>query len=503
MSYSIIIKNGTIVDGTGSAPFLSDIGIKKDIISKIGDLSAENADFVFDATGLYVSPGFIDLTSHSDIYGSLFHSPLQESMLAQGVSTILLGNCGESLAPITKKESISINSDWNTMEEYLKFLEKIGIGVNCATLVGQETLFKNSQDFGDRLFLLEKSLKEGALGMSSNFSFHNLIDELKEETKIFLKKVKKAGGIYKVHLQDEGKNFLPSVVSVVDLTRQTGVRTIISHFKAVGRSAWPDFYKALNIIEKAREENVDISFDVFPYLRTGSRLVSLLPSWAKEGGDKDILEKLNNKTHTEHIVYDLKNMTLHPENILIASAEENKKIVGKTLQQISLNFEKGAEETLLEILKLNNLSVTIFGRVVNSQNLLSAINKDYSMISSNGAGYNLNIKSSLDLVHPRSFGAFPRFISKLTNVANLTIEQAIKKITGVPASMLGLKNRGILKEKYVADISIFDKNNFKDMATYFSPYKYASGIKLLLISGNIAFFQEKFLGKFGKVIKKL
>lgn len=502
MSYSTIIKNGTIIDGTGNPGFLGDIGIKKDIISTIGNLSKENADFVFDASGLFVSPGFIDLTSHSDTYGTIFNSPLQESMLSQGVSTILLGNCGESLAPIVKKESVPINADWNSMKEYLDSLESSGVGVNCATLVGQETLFKNSDNSADRLFYLEKSLKEGAWGMSSNLSFHDLNESFLDETGLFLKKIKKFNGIYKVHLRDEGINFLPSVVSIVNLARQTAARTIISHFKAVGRSAWPDFPKAINIIEKARNDGVDISFDVFPYLRTGSQLVLLLPAWAREGNNEDILKRLNKKTDTEHIINDLKNATLHPENILIAFAKEGKNMVGKNLKQISADFEKSAEETLVEILKVNNLFVTIFGRAINYQNLLNAISKDYSAISSNGGGFNLDFKSSGNLAHPRSFGTFPRFISKLAEMANLTVEQAVKKITGTPASMLSLKNRGVLKKGYIADISVFNKNNFKDKATYSDPYKYSSGVELVLISGNTAFLKEKFVGKFGKILRK-
>lgn len=509
--YSIVIKNGTIVDGTGGAPFLADIGIKKNIISTIGDLSEEKADFIFDATGFFVSPGFIDITNHSDAYGTLFYAPLQESLMAQGVSTILLGNCGESLAPIVKKESISINANWNSMEEYFSEIEKVGIGVNCATLVGHETLLRNSDDLEGRLFLLEKSLKEGALGMSSNLSFHDLNDGLMEEIKIFLKKVKKAGGIYKIHLRDEGKGFLPAVVAAIHLARDTGVRTIFSHFKAVGRSSWPDFNKALNIIEKAREEGTaNISFDVFPYLRTGSKLVSLLPLWAQEGSKEDVLERLSEKATAEHIIYDLKNITLHPERILIAEAGEAKKITGKTLLRISRDWGKSPEEAILEILKINNLNVTIFGRTINQKNLISALQKDYSVVSSNGAGYDLSFKKSGDLPHPRSFGAFPRFISKLAPAANLKIEEAIKKITSIPASMLGFKNRGILKRGFLADINVFDYKNFRDTATYSNPFRYSSGVKLLLVSGNIAFLggldkfitREQFLGKFGRIIKK-
>lgn len=511
MAYSIIIKNGTIIDGVGTKSFVGDIGIKKDIISKIGDLSQENADFVFDATGFMVSPGFIDVTCHSDVYGTLFHAPLQESLITQGVSTILLGNCGESLAPLVKKESLSglerwtnlsINADWNSMEEYFESIQKNGIGVNCATLVGQETLLRNSEDSNGRLFLLEKSLKEGAWGLSSNFSFHNLSEGLKEETKILLKKVQKANGLFKIHLRDEGKNFLPAVVFAVELARQTGVRTVISHFKAIGREAWLDFDKALNIIEGARKDNVNISFDVFPYLRTGSQLISLLPLWAREGNNQDIIKRLSNSVSLQHIIYYLKNITLHPERILIASASEDKKIVGKNLKSISQDYGKSPEETIVEILKTNNLNVAIFGLSILSKNLLIALKKEYSAVSSNGLGLNLSFMKSDDLAHPRSFGAFSRFISKLIPVANLTIEEAIKKITSIPASMLGLKDRGILKKDFIADINVFDYSNFKDASTYSNPYKYSSGVKFLLISGNVVFLREQFLGKFGRILKK-
>ena len=511
MAYSVIIKNGTIIDGTGSAPFAGDIGIKKDVISKIGDLSQETADFVFDAAGLTVSPGFIDITNHSDVYGTIFYASLQESLLTQGISTILLGNCGESLAPLAKIESLSglerwtnlpINADWNSVEEYFKSLEKNGIGVNCATLVGQETLLRNSDDPKGRLFLLEKSLEEGALGLSSNFSFHYLTEILKEETKIFLKKIKKANGIYKIHLRDEGKDFLPAVAFAVELARQSGVLTVISHFKAVGKDAWADFLKAINIIEIARKDGVNVSFDVFPYLRTGSHLIALLPLWAKAGDMKDIVRKLSDLKSLEHILDYLRSITLHSDRILIASAFKDKNIVGKSLKAISEDYGKSPEETIIEILKANNLNVTIFGRSIFQENLITAIKKEYSCVSSDGAGYNLSFEKTHDFVHPRSFGAFPRFISKIARSANLTLEEAVKKVTSIPAAMLGLENRGILKKNFIADINVFDSNNFKDASTYLNPYKYSSGVRCLLISGDPAFLDGQFLGKFGRIIKK-
>jgi N-acyl-D-amino-acid deacylase len=281
------------------------------------------------------------------------------------------------------------------------------------------------------------------------------------------------------------------------------VRTVISHFKAVGRGVWPDFIKAINIIDSARKSGVDISFDVFPYLRTGSPLVSLLPLWAKEGSKKDILDRLQSSANSEYLIRDLKNITLHPEHIIFASASEDKKIIGKTLEKISQDYGKSPEEVIVEILKTNNLDITILGRVISYKNLISALQNEYSAVSSNGAGYDLSFAKFGNLVHPRSFGAFPRFISKLVPAANLKIEDAIKKLTSIPASMLGFKNRGVLKNGFLADITAFDFNGLKDTSTYFHPYQYSSGIKLLLISGQIAFLKEKFMGKFGKIIKRI
>ena len=191
MAYSVLIKNGVIIDGSGQAPYRADIGISDDRIKDIGDLSNEKSDKIIDATNLYVTPGFIDLTNHSDTYGTLFSTPLQESMLLQGVTTILLGNCGESLAPIANQISLEalerwthtpFNADWNSMEEYLNTLLRVGKGVNVASLVGQETLRRNARTTEEMVYLLTQAMDEGALGLSSNFSLVAFDDALDKET---------------------------------------------------------------------------------------------------------------------------------------------------------------------------------------------------------------------------------------------------------------------------------------------------------------------------------
>jgi len=498
MAYSLLIKNGVVIDGTGSAPYSADIGISGERIADIGNLQNAGADEIIDASNFYIAPGFIDLTNHGDVYGSLFTAPSQESMLNQGITTILLGNCGESLAPAVKKESLidlerwttgfSIPINWTGVNEYLNVLESLKIGVNTATLIGHNTLKRNAKNIDEEAFLLEKSLAEGAWGLSSNFGFAGWNGEAREATFKLLKIVKKYGALYKLHLRDEGRDFLPSVNFAISIARETGARIAISHLKAVGRNAWRDFDNALAIIRRGREDGLPVYFDVFPYLRTGSMLASLLPAWVREERPEILLKKLNDKLFTDKLTADLKKMTLHPEKILVASAYKDKFIVGKTLKEIGERLDKPAEELIIEILKINELKVTIFGKTLNGKNLFQALKEPNSAVATDGAGYGLDFLrlSGGDLAHPRSFGAFPRFLNKISSKAGLKIETAVKKITGLPAEILGLKDRGVIRRKNIADLAIFNPEEFQDLAAYKNPYQYPRGMKFVILSGKIA-----------------
>ncbi|QQG42326.1 MAG: hypothetical protein HYW15_02305 [Candidatus Giovannonibacteria bacterium] len=513
MAFSILIKNGTVLDGSGGAPYLADVGISANRIVKIGNLSDEAAEQIIDATNLYVTPGFVDITNHSDVYGTLFSVPSQESLLRQGITTILLGNCGESLAPVVKRESLfglerwttgfSVPINWNSLPEYYENIERLGVGVNVATLVGHETLKRNANSKDERLFLLEKSLAEGAWGMSSNFSFADWNGDEEDELLGLLSAVKKQGGLYKVHIRDEGKNFLPSVSSVVSLARKSSVRTVISHFKAVGRGAWTDFGGALGIINAARNEGVEISFDVFPYLRTGSMLVSLLPTWAREGGSEDVLKKLGDPAIAAKILAELKSATLHPKRILVASALNDKSAVGKDLGELSEKTGIEPEALLVELLKINDLNVSIFGKTLNEPNLLAGAKYAGSIIASDGAGYDVAESRFGNLAHPRSFGAFPRFFNLISARAKIPLGNAVAKMTSLPARAAGFGDRGLLKPKYIADVAIFHPEEFKDRATYKNPYRYASGLRFLLISGKFAIEDGAVLPeRYGVVLRK-
>ena len=479
MIYTILIKNGLVFDGTGKPPYQADVGILGKRIYDIGELG-DKGDVVIDATNQYVAPGFIDLTSHSDTYGTLFAVPLQESLLMQGVTTIVIGNCGYSLAPLASSAPLEdlgrwttvspFNIDWGSVEEFHQALKRLGVGVNVATLVGQETLKKSATTLEEQLLLLTQSLEKGAWGLSSNFSFTNLSSETKEATQELLKIIAQYKGLYKVHLGDEGQNLLPKLAEVLSLVRVTGVRTTISHFKAVGRKAWRDFKKALLMIERARQEGLDITFDIFPYLRTGSMLLSFLPSWAREGDNTAIMERLKSPETSQFILKDIERMTLHPDRILIASAKLQKIHAGKTLSRIAQDLSLSPEAAMLEILKTNDLAVTIFGKTLHGKNIIAG----------------LSFLKSHDLAHPRSFGTFARFLGVIAPRMNMKPETAIYKITGAPAKALGFRDRGTIIENAIADVVVLNHKIFHDCATYRMPYQYAEGITFTILGGEIA-----------------
>jgi len=372
-----------------------------------------------------------------------------------------------------------------------------------ATLVGQETLSRGSKNQNDILLFLERAFKEGVWGMSSNFSSVEWTRTLDTETVNLLKLVAEMNGLYKVHLRDEGKDFLPAIASVLNLIRRSGARTVISHFKGIGKSAWRDFSKALAMIETSRRDEISVAFDVFPYLRTGSRLVSFLPQWARSGDSQEILERLNNPDTAQKIIAELKSFTIHPDRVMIASAKRDKTIVGKTLEELSSASDLSLEEIMVEILKINQLNVTVFGKTVNGKHLLESLKAPESFISTDGAGYNLASKKTRDLAHPRSFGTYPRFFGKIAPLAKIPVGNAIAQATSKPASQLGLVKRGQIKKDFIADLALFHPEEFKDHSTYKNPYRYSTGMKYVILGGDVALSDGKVESKrFGIVLRK-
>ncbi len=505
-TYSIIIRNGLVFDGTGTPPRIDDIGIIDDKIKKIGNLSADKAPTIIDAANKYVCPGFIDITTHSDTHWTIFSYPSQESFIRQGVTTIIGGHGGSSLAPLVKATDIEtiqkwidvskINVNWQSMKEFLVELERHPLGVNFGTFVGYGTIRRGiigdeirpakNDEIAQMQYLTEKSLEEGAFGFSTNFGAAHQKPTSDEEIIAILNVVKTAKAITSHHLEDEGKDILPAISRLISLARNSGVPSHITHFKAIGRTAWGFFPRGLEMIEEVHKEGIEITCDFFPYTRTGSNLYLLLPDWAREAGKKHILELIRGKER-KHLIDSLKDFTLHYDKIDIASTRYDLDGVGKSIQALAQNSGREPEDVVLDLLDVNDLQVAIFNEAILEKNIELLAAKNYSIIASDGVGYSLDYRVKTDLPHPRSFGSFPRIFAKLVKEKEvLSWEEAIYKMTGFPAKTLGISGRGIIEKEAYADIVVFDPETITDRAGYINPFQSAVGIEYVLINGAIA-----------------
>lgn len=514
--HDILIKNGTIVDGTGEQSFEADIAINDTIITEIGDMSGDSAREIIDATGYIVAPGFIDISNRSDTRWRLFKDPYLESMLHQGVTTIIGGNSGSSLAPIYSEDMLKsmrkwvdvngVNVDWQTMGDFLGVIEKYKIAVNFGTFVGYGTLRRGLIGDDDRdLDKNEKisikkhiieSLDQGALGVSTGMIYSHerniKTDELVDIAKIVAKK----GGLYVAHLRDEGAQLVESVDEVLQIQKESGVRMHISHLKAINKENWSDMQKVIDKIEKT-----DISFDIYPYTFSTTVLYTLLPDWISDGGRRMLLERLRNKNLRERLVKEMDN-NLDLSRATVAHTMRSDYFCGKTFAQIAQTQNKSVNESVIDVLLASDGQVNIFLESVSAENIVRGLKSVNSIISSNGVGYTIQKRNEC-MEHPRSFGAFARIFDKYVKQTDvLSIEAAVYKSTGKVAKELLLKGRGVLKEKNIADIVVFDEKDFQDKSTVDQPYQYATGVKDLIINGQIALKYGKYTGLMsGSIVK--
>jgi N-acyl-D-amino-acid deacylase len=523
MAYSIIIRNGLVFDGQKSPGYAADLGIEGDRISAVGDLKNVSGDMEIDASGLYIAPGFIDLTNHSDTHWTLFDRPGQDSLLTQGVTTILGGNCGSSLAPLVQASDIGsiekwidaskININWQRLSEFFKELEKRRLTLNFATLVGHGTLRRSAgindsrpatpEEINKMSYLLYQALSDGAFGLSTGLGRSRESSADDEEMRQLLIQVKKAGGFGAHHLENEGSEVVSAVSRIAGFSRELGVKEHISHFKVLGRKSWPKQETALEIIERGRRDQIQLTIDLFPYTATGSNLYYLLPEWAREGDKDTILERLKNKGRRNDIVAELKNITLHYEKIIIASTLHDTGSAGKSVKILAEISGLAPEELMIDLLLVNDLQVSIFNENISEDNLISALKKDYAAISSDGVGLGIE-GMSYDLPHPRSFGAFARVFDLFVKQKKIfSWEEAIYKMTGLPAKILGLKKRGLIEKDAFADIVVFDPGAVRDQADYQKPRKFSQGFRFVFVNGAAAVLEGTLTGEpSGRILKK-
>jgi len=495
--YDIAIVGGTIVDGTGSKSYQADIGIRKDIIMTIGSLNASEAQMVIGAQGKYVVPGFIDMHTHSD---NIRDRRRKEALnyLTQGVTTMVTGNCGSGTYEVA---------------EFFSKLEEQGIGTNIVHLVGHGTVRRSVMKDADReptedeiqrmKSLVEKAMQEGAAGLSTGLFYAPGSYAKTEEIIELGKVVNKYGGFYASHVRDESDYTIglkAAISEAIEIGEKSGVPVQISHIKALGKSVWGQAEEVCQIIEAAQKRGVTVYADQYPYNASSTALsAAVVPRWVQADGrmrhrlrDAELLPKIKKEVE-ENI-----ERRGGAETLVISSFPKKPEWEGKNLKDISAIMNKSEVDTAIELVLTGGPGIISFN--MSDADVEYFMGKPYVMTGSDGSVVVLDRGKP----HPRNYGTFPRKIRYYVLDKNvLSMEQAVRSATGLPAEMLGFKDRGLLKESYVADILIFDPARIQDRATFADPHRYSLGVDYVLVNGKIVIRQGEFTGTLaGKPLRK-
>lgn len=521
--YDILIKNGDIIDGTGAERKKADLAIKNGKIVAIGSLKNEKAKTEINAEGKFVTPGFIDINNKADHDLSLLKMRNAENLLRQGVTTIIGGNCGASLAPLISgslsflnkwAKTIDININWRTVAELLNFLSKKQLGVNFGTLIGWGTIRSDithnefrpltKNELEELRFLVKMSLEQGAFGVSFGLGYDLEQAVGLTEIEMVAKEAKEKNALLSFHLRNEAEGFLTSVKEVLEILQRQKVSLEISHLRVIGKDNFADFSEALKMINDNNQETELINFDIYPYDYNIESIYLLLPEWVAIGGREVLLKNLHEPAIRHKIIDDIKKKRYLYQDLVIADSGERWWFIGKSLKEIAQNFNLSLEETILKIVELCEKRILVFTKNISLENVTKGILSSYSFIASDSGIYTLESGKKGTWVHPRAFGTFPKFLNDFVKDKKLfSWEKAIYKITGKVAEKIGLKTRGYLKENYFADIVIFNPEKIRDKATLDNPFQYPEGIETVIVNGGLAYQRGIFSAKnYGKILKK-
>jgi len=532
IEYDLLIKEGYIVDGTGNPWFKADIAIKNDKIESIGrKIRSCEAKRIIEARGLVVSPGFIDAHSHADT--TILFFPRAENLVMQGVTSVVTGNCGMSLAPINEENldllkkyasfllprEVELDWDWRSCSDFLNKIEEKGTSINIVPLVGHGTIRTLVMGFDNRKptkneikkmkKLLAQSLKEGVFGLSTGLIYppgiYSTTEELIELSKILLE----YNGIYTSHIRGEGDSLVDAVSEAIEIGRESGAPIHVSHHKAGGKENYGKTATTLAMIEKARNEKIDITCDVYPYLAGSTDITALLPPWTLEGGIKKMVEKVKNPLVQKEIKGDIEEGKTKFFNIIkgtgwkniVVCSSEKEEIEGKSLIEIAKTQNKDPYEILFDLLieEEGNTGIIIF--MMDESDVSAVISNKFSMIGSDSNAWN---PSAGGMPHPRAYGTFPRVLAEYVRKKKLlSLEEAIRKMTSFPSTRFGIENRGLIKEGFFADLIIFDAKKIRDKATYVDPHQYPEGIYYVIVNGEVVVENRRHIGVLpGKVLRK-
>lgn len=523
----LVLKDGIIVDGTGNPWFKANITIEKDRIIDVGACQNLDINEEINVKGLVISPGFIDIHSHSDM--TLVIDPRADSKLRQGVTTELIGHCGNSPAPLNDEmkeklqDSISKTwgSDfvigWETMGGYMELLESQGISVNIASLVGHGSVRKYVMGYEDRYAtdneiaqmkkLVVQAMNDGVVGMSAGLYYApGIYSETKESIEL-CKVVKQYGGIYAIDHRDAGDRggLLEAIAEVIEIGNKSGVSIEISHLQCISRLAWHLSIKVLKMLEDARAKGIDVTFDQYPYNAGATGLFALLPRWAKSGGMEELLERMKDHEYRDKVkegLWDKIQLRGGPDNIIIPTYHRDPSLEGKSIEEIAQIRGKNSKEMAVDLLEESRIGIINFH--MNWDDVIRIMKHPLMSVGSDGRSIAASGILHTGKPHPRYYGTYPRILGKYVREKKvLTLEEAIRRMTSAPALRIGLMDRGLIRKGFMADITVFDPDNVKGIATFEKPHQYSKGIEYVIINGELVVEHGEYNNKLaGRVFRK-
>lgn len=511
-TYDVVIRGGSIYDGSGGPPRVADLAIQGDRIAAIGDLASARGKLQIDAKGLAVAPGFINMMSWAN--ESLIADGRSQSDIRQGVTLEVMGE-GNSMGPLNERMKEAMRArqgdiryqiEWTTLGEYLEYLERRGVSPNVASFIGAATPRVYVIGHEDRAptpaeldrmrALVRQAMEEGALGVASSLVYPPGFFAKTDELIALAKVAAEYDGIYVSHLRSEGEELIEAVEEFLAIVRGAGIRGEIYHLKAAGVENWPKFDRVIEMIEKARAEGLKVTADIYTYPAGSTGLNSTMPPWAQDGGFEAFLKRLRDPAMRRKIAREMRtskkgweNMYLQagsPDRILLVGFknEKLKPLTGKTLAEIARMRGKSPEETAMDLILEDESEIATVYFSQSEENVRKAIRLPWVSFCSDSpsvAPEGVFLRSS---VHPRAYGSFARLLGKYVREEKLIpLEEAIRKLAALPAENLKLDRRGMLREGYFADIVVFDPARIQDHATYEKPHQYATGVLHVFVNG--------------------
>ena len=530
-AFDIVITNGQIIDGTGSPWYSGDIGIRAGRIAAIGNLNAAPRTRTIDAHGLVVAPGFIDMLGQSEL--TVLVDPRLPSKIYQGITTEITGE-GESIAPLNDAilhtdhgafDQLHVRADWRSLRQYFARLEKQGIGINVADYVGATRIRRmvlgdddvqpKPAQLAQMKELVRQAMLDGAVGVSSSLEYPPAPYAKTEELIALAAEASRFGGIYATHMRSESTAILQSIDEVIRIAREAHIPVEIWHLKVAGKPSWGHMPEVVAKIDSARAQGIDIAADTYAYTAWGNGLSAFIPPWAHNGGKAKLLERLKEPGARESIRKDMLTPSddwenewqqiSGPESVLIASVQNPKllPLQGKTLAEVAKLWNEDPMDTIFDFLIQDDASTGIAAFGMSEPDVVLALQQPWVSFDNDSAGVSPEGILGQEHSHPRAYGTFPRILRKYVREEHkLTLEDAIRKFSSLPAQRMRLEGRGLLRAGMWADVVIFNPATVRDLATFDKPNQLSEGMKYVLVNGVPVVDEDKMTGAHpGKVLR--